>query len=284
MSPQRQWFTEDCDECGTAFRVAVRRLLHEERSPFQHIQVYETETLGNLLVLDGFIMLSSRDNFFYHEMMTHPALYTHPAPRRVLIVGGGDCGCLQECLKHPGLEQVDQVDIDERVTRVSERFFPELCTANDDPRARLHFADAIEWVARAAPGQYDVIVIDSTDPIGQAARLFSADFYRDCHRALGDHGVLVAQSESPLFHRELMEAMATRMQAAGFDHTARLYFPQCVYPSGWWTATLASRAVAPADFRVLDAQAKPFPTRYYNAAIHQGALAEPEFLRAAIPA
>lgn len=279
MAPPTQWFTENCAECGTAFGVAVRRLLHEERSPFQHIQVYETETLGNLLVLDGFIMLSSRDNFFYHEMMTHPALYTHPRPRRVLIVGGGDCGCLRECLKHPDIERVDQVDIDERVTRVSEKFFPELCSANSDPRAGLHFADAIQWVADCPARHYDVIVIDSTDPIGQAARLFSEDFYRDCHHALTENGVLVAQSESPLFHRDLMEAMAARLRAAGFDHTARLYFPQCVYPSGWWTATLATRGVPPQHFRLLDAQARPFTTRYYNAAIHQGALAEPEFLR-----
>jgi spermidine synthase len=254
--------------------------VHEEQTPYQLLEIYETEKFGYLMTLDGFVMLTSRDNFIYHEMMTHPALFTHTAPRRVLIIGGGDCGCLLEVLKHPDIEKADLVDIDERVTRASEKYFPELCASNDDPRASINFEDGIKWVENAAAGSYDVIIIDSTDPIGQAARLYSEEFYAACHAALGNGGVMVAQSESPLFHAELIKTMRERMKGAGFDETATVYYPQCTYPSGWWSTSLARKGGSPAEFRDMDAESKAFSTRYYNAALHRGALAAPEFMRA----
>src|SRR5439155_10962993 len=122
--------------------------LHEEQSAYQRIEIYQTETFGKLMTLDGLVMVTDRDNFIYHEMMSHPALYSHPCPTRVLIIGGGDCGTLREVLKHPTVELAEQVELDERVTRVAERFFPDLCESNRDPRARLHFADGIAWVAK----------------------------------------------------------------------------------------------------------------------------------------
>src|SRR5690606_11377001 len=155
---------------------------------------------GRLMVIDGSIMLTQRDNFLYHEMMSHPALFTHPDPKRVVIIGGGDCGTLREVLKHASVESVVQIDIDERVTRLSERFFPELCSSNGDPRADLRFEDGIEWIKRAADGSIDVLIIDSTDPVGPAVGLFAVDFYRECCRALAANGVMVQQSESPLLH------------------------------------------------------------------------------------
>src|SRR5439155_27332301 len=118
--------------------------------------------------------------------------------------------------------------------RVAELFFPQLCSANNDPRARLLFEDGIAWVARAQPASYDVIIVDSTDPVGPAAGLFSQDFYRNCLNALGPQGVLVGQSESPLFHAALIRKVAAAMRAAGFAEVATLHFPQCTYPSGWW--------------------------------------------------
>src|SRR5205085_10061947 len=117
---------------------------------------------------------------------------------------GGDCGTLNEVLKHTTVERAEQVELDERVTRVAEKFFPQLCASNHDLRARLHFADGIEWVARAKAGSYDVIIIDSTDPVGPAAGLFSEPFYRNCLRALRPNGIVAGQSESPLFHADLI--------------------------------------------------------------------------------
>ncbi len=245
--------------------------------------VYATEAFGNLMVIDGYIMLTSRDNFLYHEMMTHPALFTHPDPRRVLIIGGGDCGTLREVLKHPGVETATQVDIDQEVTRAAERYFPELCEANGDPRARLRFDDGIAWVQNAEPGSYDVIIVDSTDPVGPAEGLFAEPFFRNCHRVLGTVGVLVQQSESPLFHLDtILVPLHRNLRTAGFADTHTLHFPQCVYPSGWWTATLARKSGRVADFRAADAAAKPFATEYYNAEIHHAALATPEFMRRAL--
>lgn len=278
IQPGTTWFTEVHDQGGCAFSLRVHQKLHAEQSPYQHIEIWETTDFGRLMVIDGFVMLTSRDNYLYHEMMSHPALFTHPQPKRVVIIGGGDCGTLREVLKHPGVEHVLQVDIDERVTRLAEKYFPELCESNHDPRAELYFGDGIRWMKDALPGSVDLIIVDSTDPIGPAEGLFSEPFYRDCYRALGTDGLVVQQSESPLLHYEsIIRPMHQAMRAAGFSDSVSLQFPQPVYPSGWWTATLAGKRSV-VDFREQDAQAKLFPTRYYNAAIHRGALAQPEFI------
>ncbi|MES1942511.1 spermidine synthase [Salinisphaera sp. PC39] len=273
-----KWFTEEAEEIGTAFSLRIHDKLHEERSDFQTIAVYDTTHYGRLMTIDGYIMLSSRDNFVYHEMMTHPAILAHGAVRDVAIIGGGDCGSLREVLKHPGVTAATQIDIDERVTRVAEQYFPELCERNDDPRATLAFADGIAWMRERAPESLDLIVVDSTDPIGPAEGLFNEAFYRDCRRALRPGGILVQQSESPLAHTQLICAMHAAMTAAGFARTHVLSFPLPVYPTGWWSATLArvddTPLIEPEDEDIGD-----LATDYYTAAIHRGALAQPAFLR-----
>ena len=278
------WFAEICEEGGSAFSLRIKRKLHEEQSPYQRIEIFETEKFGNLMVIDGFVMLTGRDNFLYHEMMSHPALFTHPDPKRVVIIGGGDCGTLREVLRHDSVEHALQVEIDERVTRISEKFFPELCESNSDPRAEFYFGDGIKWMAEAAPGSVDVVIVDSTDPIGPAKGLFTEAFYRDCFNAMGGHGVLVQQSESPLYHMRILKPMHAAMRAAGFDDTASLFYPQPVYPSGWWTATMAVKGGTAGEFREQAAADKPFETVYYNAGLHRGALAMPEFFRKALEA
>ena len=279
MSLDSHWFTETCEEGGSAFSLRIKRKLHEEQSPYQRIEIFETEKFGNLMVIDGFVMLTARDNFLYHEMMSHPALFTHPDPKRVVIIGGGDCGTLREVLRHDSVEHALQVEIDERVTRIAEKYFPELCESNTDPRAEFYFGDGIRWMAEAAPGSVDVVIVDSTDPIGPAKGLFTEDFYRSCCNAMGAHGVLVQQSESPLYHMGILRPMHQAMRAAGFDDTASLFYPQPVYPSGWWTATLAVKGGSTAEFRDQAAADKPFETVYYNRDVHRGALAMPEFFR-----
>lgn len=275
----KNWFTEIHSEDGSAFSLKTIKKLHEEQSQFQKIEVYETETFGNLLVIDDCTMLTTRENFLYHEMMSHPALFTHPNPQNILIIGGGDCGTLREVLKHPDVKLAQQVDIDERVTRVSEIYFPELCESNNDPRAELHFADGIEWVRQADNGFYDVIIVDSTDPIGPGEILFTSEFYNHCNNALNENGLLVQQSESPLYHFEsIIQPMYQRMHDAGFSHTRTLNFPQCIYPSGWWSCTIAGHQSLD-TFRAADVANKTFTTRYYNSEIHQAALALPEFMK-----
>lgn len=279
MNPT-EWFTEEHSGAGSAFSLKIKRKLDEKQSPFQHHAIYETETFGNLMVLDGCTMVSTRDNFLYHEMMSHPALFTHPNPKKVWIIGGGDCGTLREVLKHGTVEEAVQIDIDEVVTRMAEKYFPELCESNNDPRAELKFIDGIKWIKGAAPDSVDIIIVDSTDPVGPAEGLFNEAFYRGCFAALSENGILVQQSESPLLHLELLKDMRNSMKTAGFSSLQTLYFPQCIYPSGWWSATMAGKTELRA-FREQDSRNKPFTTEYYNADIHKGALAQPEFVKRA---
>lgn len=274
------WFTEIFGDEGTSFGLEINEKLHEEQTEYQFLEIYDTKTFGKLMVLDGCVMLTQRDNFLYHEMMTHPALFTHPDPKRVAIIGGGDCGTLREVLKHPGVEHCTQIDIDERVTWASQTWFPELCDSNSDPRAELLFDDGIAWVKNSAPDSLDLIIIDSTDPVGPAEGLFAVDFYRDCFKALKPEGILVQQSESPLLHsKSIIKKIHQDMKAAGAQQCHTLPFPQPVYPTGWWSCTMARAEGSVTAFREQDAAGKTFATEYYNVDIHRGALAVPEFMK-----
>lgn len=282
MSLDKNWYTEIYPDQGAALSLKIQGKVHEERSEFQHIEIFETEAFGTLMSIDGCVMLTDRDNFIYHEMMSHPVLFAHPNPKQVVVIGGGDCGTLREVLRHNGVEKAWQVEIDERVTRVAEKFFPELCEANGDKRAELVFADGIKWVAEAQPGSIDVMIVDSTDPVGPAKGLFSESFFRSCHTALGKDGIIVQQSESPLLHLSLIKEMHEAMRGAGFAHVLTLHFPQFSYPSGWWSCTMASKGRSPAEFRATDAARKTFKTRYYSADIHRAAMILPPFVTEAI--
>lgn len=279
-----QWFTEIASEGGMALSLKTERKLHEEKTEYQTIEVYETTHFGNMMVIDGYLMLTARDNFIYHEMMSHPALYTHANAKRVVIIGGGDCGTLHEVLKHPEVEEVVQVEIDERVTRLAEQYFPELCETNDDPRARLEFTDGIAWMREAEAGSVDVVIVDSTDPFGPAEGLFNQPFYESCLAALKSGGLLVQQSESPLIHRDLIRSMHDHMRGAGFNAIRTLNFPQPTYPTGWWSATLARKDANLDGFRERAASDRPFRTEYYSAAVHRAALEMPVFLKERIEA
>jgi spermidine synthase len=277
MPDTNQWFTETSDATGSGFALRVHRKLHEEQSQYQKIEIYETTDWGNLMVIDDCIMLTTRDNFLYHEMMSHPVLFTHPDPKRVVIIGGGDCGTLREVLRHSGVQQVTQIDIDERVTRLSETYFPELCESNDDPRAELLFIDGIKWMQQAEAASVDVIIVDSTDPVGPGEVLFSEAFYRACHHALRTDGLIVQQSESPLLHRELLKRIYRDMESAGFAATRTLQFPQPVYPGGWWSATMATPMRTWPEPRYAEME-KIAGMRYFNRAIFDASLALPAFM------
>lgn len=277
------WFTEFVPNgpggkaaFGATFQVSEK--LYEEQTPIQKIEIYQNPLFGKVLVFDGLVMLTEKDNYLYHEMMSHPVLFTHKSPKNVAIIGGGDCGTLQEVLKHLEVKQVTQIDIDERVTRVCEKYFPELCASNQDTRAEFLFEDGIKWMANAAPGSLDVIIVDCTDPVDAAEGLFEKPFYDACFKALNTGGILVQQSESPFFHQELIRNMRAKMKAAEFTEAKTLFFPQPTYPSGSWSATMAFKGRPMEGFRVQDALNKVFETKYYNAAIHEAALALPEAL------
>lgn len=273
LPTQHTWFSEFYQPDGVAMSWTTEAHLAHEVTDFQTIDIYQTTHWGHLMVIDGCVMLTSRDNFLYHEMLAHPALFSHPDPKTVLIIGGGDCGTLKEVLAHPGVGQATQVEIDEQVTRLSEKFFPELCERNHDTRAQLLFADGLAHIKSLTPSSVDVIIVDSTDPIGPAEGLFGPQFIKDCYAALSEGGVLAQQSESPLLHMPLIEGIAANMRDAGFSDSATLGFPQPCYPSGWWSATLAVKdgTLQPPSQDRFDQT--HLSTRYYNPAIHAGALA-----------
>ena len=283
MASNDSWFIEHFDHTGSAIGFRITARLDQVQSPFQNIEIYDSTDWGKLMVIDGAMMLTSRDNFFYHEMISHPVLFTHPDPKRVVIIGGGDCGTLREVLKHPGVASATQCDIDEQVTRMSEKHFPELCESNADPRAELLFDDGVAYMANCAPGSVDVVIVDSTDPVGPAEGLFNQAFFASCFRALKDDGLLVQQSESPLALLDLIRDMRAEMGKAGFRAFKTLPFPQPCYPTGWWSVTVASKhAGFDFGFRRAEAQAKPFDTLYYTAHLHDGVLVAPPFVAAAL--
>jgi spermidine synthase len=278
MSLDQTWFSEAHEASGSAIGFRIKQKVHAEKTPFQTIEIYETTDWGYLMVIDGCVMLTTRDNFLYHEMMSHPALFTHTSPKRVVIIGGGDCGTLREVLKHREVESVVQCDIDERVTRLSEKYFPELCDSNHDSRATLMFDDGLKYMAELESDSIDVVIVDSTDPVGPAEGLFGAKFYQSCFKALRAGGILVQQSESPMAHLALIRDMRTYMKAAGFSAVKTLNFPQPCYPTGWWSCTMARKGIELSDFRDRGAAMKKFQTRYYNVETHRAALALPDFM------
>ena len=273
LPANEKWFTEVCKEAGSAVSWRVETHLAHETTDYQTIDIYRTSDWGNLMVIDGFVMLTTRDNFLYHEMLTHPALFSHPNPETVVIIGGGDCGTLREVLGHFTVKRCTQVEIDEQVTRLAEEHFPELCERNNDPRATLLFNDGLAYIKHVAPASVDVIIVDSTDPIGPAEGLFGPGFVADCFAALADGGILVQQSESPLLHQRLIAGVRDNMAKAGFDAIRTLGFPQPCYPSGWWSATQARKGgtIEPVDPERFDHSG--IQTRYFNPAVHAGALA-----------
>ena len=281
MALDETWFSEAFEKTGSAFSLKAVKF-HSEKSPYQEIEIWQTETFGKLMTIDGCTMVSTLDNFLYHEMMSHPALNSHPNPKNVVIVGGGDCGTLREVLKHPEVQSATQVEIDERVTRLAEIHFPELCDKNNDPRATLFFGDGLQWMKDAKPGSIDLIIIDSTDPVGPAEGLFGKKFYLDCIKALAPDGMLVQQSESPLLLLDLITEMHQAMRDAGFAQTHLLHFPQPIYPSGWWSGSIACKQAKPLAQRLDEKAIEVLDTRFYNAETHKAAFALPNFVKKAL--
>lgn len=275
----RWYYEEDARAVRLGFRVQER--LWEERSAYQKITVYQTHFFGRVLTLDDVVMFTERDEFVYHEMLVHVPLCSLPQPRQVLIIGGGDCGCLREVLRHPSVERVVQCDIDPQVTDVSARYFDWVIAAQNDPRATVLFRDGVEYI-RQNEGAFDLIVIDSTDPIGAAVGLFSADFYRAVARALKPGGVMTAQSESPHWHAGLVGDIYAQMRQA-FSHVHPYLGFVPVYPSGAWSWAYAGNERQPFDhFNEAQAQSLEATCKYYNRGIHRAAFALPTFAQKAI--
>ncbi len=266
----------------TAFRVTRR--LHEEQTPYQYMEVYESPLFGRMLVLDGAVQTTEGDEFVYHEMLAHPALCAHPAPRRVLIIGGGDGGALEEALKHP-LEQATLVEIDEAVVRASRAYLGTIAGgAFDDPRASVRIGDGIVYVRETAE-RFDVVIVDSTDPAGPAVGLFSPEFYTDIARRLTPQGMLVVQSGSAVYQRDLIGSVRRHLRAA-FPVVRTYVADVLAYPGVIWSFTVGSLGPDPLEVapEEIARRIQGFGLQYYTPAGHHAAFDLPPYLRAQVEA
>ncbi len=267
----------------TGLTVGVNKILFSEQTPYQKVEVFETDTWGNMMTIDGMVMLSEKDEFVYHEMLTHVGMFAHPDPRRVLIIGGGDGGTAREVLRHPSVEQVDMVEIDEAVVRAAKQFLPNV-GAFDDPRLSVLYEDGIRFVEKV-DHPYDVIIIDGSDPVGPAADLFSETFYHRCRKALSENGVLTAQTESPWvpsYHSAIHNLFATLDNTFRISEMYLAFIP--LYPAGMWSLAFASQGIHPHDPDVMKRVSEgtrrmDSALQYYNEEIHRGAFALPGFVK-----
>jgi len=253
-------------------------ILHSKRSSLQKIEVVDSLDFGKMLVLDGVINLAERDEFVYHEMLAHVPLFSHPEPRHVLIVGGGDGGTAREVLKHEGISGIQLVEIDEEVMSVSRDYFPALAQSLDHPKVHVLVMDAVEYL-KETKEKFDIILIDSTDPvIEQSGGLFTVPFYKDCLNALTDKGIVAAQVGDVFFESNVVMSVLTNLKDV--FHVAKVFsapipsytiFPYCF--------AFCSNRINPQGGSGLPRFDGSFETKYYNPQIHEAAFALPEYLR-----
>lgn len=265
------WYSE-YHTPNVRFSIKVRAQLHFEESNYQKISVFDSLEFGRFLTLDGVVMLTERDEFIYHEMITHVPMAVKPDTRQVLLIGGGDGGAARELCKYPGIERIDVVEIDERVVRVCQEYLPQTACGFDDPRVKLHFDDGLRFV-RTLEGEYDLIVVDSTDPSGPGEVLFTKEFYGNCLKALRPDGIMVNQHESPFYAEDAKAMKAAHKRIVSVFPQARVYQAHIpTYPSGHWLFGFASKGPHPLrDLGAAQWNALGIQTRYYNTKLHEGA-------------
>lgn len=267
------WFSEYQTK-DVMISCRVKSILHREKTPFQELMVLDTVEFGRMLVLDDVIQTNIKDEFVYHEMITHVALNTHAKPAQVLIIGGGDGGVVREAVKHDTVERVVHCEIDGAVIEAAKKYLPEISCALDHPKVEIVIDDGIKHV-REHKNSYDVIIIDSTDPVGPAEGLFSAAFYRDIFDALREDGIFVAQTESPFFNADLIQRIYR--DVAGIFPVPRLFLGNVpTYPGGLWTFTMGSKKYDP--LQVDTGQIKALQTKYYSPAVHRSCFTLPPFV------
>lgn len=271
MTHAELWFTEYQND-NLTIGLRIKQVLHSEETEYQTLDVVETVQYGRMLVLDGCIMTTEKDEFVYHEMLAHVPMHTHPAPKSVLVVGGGDGGVIREIIKHPSVERAVLAEIDGRVVEVSKTYFPHISSGLADARVDVQITDGIRYVADH-PGEFDVILVDSTDPVGPAVGLFAKEFYQSVFRALKDDGVFAAQTESPFVNQSLISRIFGDVRDV--FPIAKLYFATVpTYPTGMWSFTLGSKRHDPLSVR----DSRVSGTKYYTNAIHQASFVLPPFV------
>ena len=276
MNKKDIWIEEKLEiKNGRALKVRITKSLEKIKSEFQEIEVVESESFGKILLIDGVIMLTEADEFCYHEMIAHVPLCVHPKAQKVLVIGGGDGGTVREILKHDSINEVDVCEIDEKVIEISKRHFPYLANNFNDPKVKIYCEDGNKFI-KAHKDEYDIIIVDSSDPIGPAEVLFRREFYKAMYQALKNNGIVVTQSESFFYHKKIIKSLFSFIKEI-YPIPEYYYTLVPTYPSGVIGFTFCSKKYHPInDFNETEAL-KLTDLRYYNKDIHKAAFNLPTF-------
>jgi spermidine synthase len=274
---ESEWFTEMW-EGQTAFSVRYSEKLFDRVSPFQRIEIFQTEGMGRVLVLGGCFMVTDKDSFIYHEMLVHPAMSVLPHARKVLVIGGGDGGAVTEAMKYPGVESVTLCEIDPMVVESCREYFPEISAGLSDPRSKVVNDDGAAYVA-GFEKEFDLVLVDSTDPVGPGVALFERTFYEAIKRSLRKGGVAVLQTESPLFMEKAFVKAVTDLREVFGRPAVHPYFATVPsYPGGLWSFTFCSQDVDPIEQAPNNRPLAHGDLQYYTPGVHRGAFALPAFV------
>ena len=272
------WFTERHTP-SVKFSIKVDRQLYTAQSEFQRIDVFDSKEFGRFLTLDGYMMLTEKDEFIYHEMMVHVPTAVHPNARRVLIIGAGDGGVVRELTRYHQIEHIDLVEIDELVVEVCKKYLPQTACRLDDERVHIYYEDGLKFI-RSKENEYDLIIVDSTDPFGPGEGLFTKEFYGNCYKALKEDGIMVNQHESPFYDEDaaaMQRAHKRIVESFAISKVYQAHIP--TYPSGHWLFGFASKKYHPVkDLNAAVWNLLGIHTQYYNTRLHAGAFALPSYV------
>ncbi len=272
------WFSE-FHTPDVKHSIRVNRHLFSERTEYQQIDIYDTPEFGRVLVLDGNVMLTERDEFIYDEMITHVPMAVHPHIRDVLVIGAGDGGVVRELARYDSIRSIDLVEMDERVVEACRRFLPENACRLDDERVHIYFDNALRFIRRRM-AQYDLIIVDSTDPFGPSEGYFTREFYGICYNALREDGIMVNQQGSPFYRHDAEAMQRSHKRIVNTFPISRVYQAHIpTYAAGYWLFGFASKKYHPIDDFDRDRWlALHLDTQYYTVRLHTGAFFLPAFL------
>lgn len=272
------WFTE-WHTPNAKFSIKVDRQIYTGRSEFQRIDIFESKEFGRFLTLDGYMMLTEKDEFIYHEMIVHVPMCVKPDAKNILVIGGGDGGTVRELLRYDVVDSVDLVEIDEMVVEACREHLPQTAGSLGDPRVSIHYEDGLKFI-RHCEDQYDLVIVDSTDPFGPGEGLFTKEFYGNCYKALRSDGIMVNQHESPFYKEDayaMQRAHKRIVESFPISRVYQLHIP--TYPSGHWLFGFASKKRHPVQGVDWEAwNALGIRTRYYNTHLHAGAFSLPNYV------
>lgn len=273
------WFTEQHTE-DVHFSIKVDKQLYSAQSDFQRIDIFESKEFGRFLALDGYMMLTDRDEFIYHDMIVHVPMAVGKNIKKVLVIGAGDGGAIRELVRYKDIECIDVVEIDEMVVKSCVEFMPQTAGFFNDPRVNMHFEDGLKFI-RKPENEYDLIIVDSTDPFGPGEGLFTREFYGNCYKALTEDGILVNQHESPYYENDATACQRAHKRITECFPIHDVYQAHIpTYPSGHWLFGFASKKYDP--IKDLDAEkwnALGLYTKYYNTDLHVGAFQLPTYVK-----